>query len=163
MLFAAAAGNIQAAYHASCMYMLVCYRCLCCVVVCFATCDWCHAAHPDATAKGNRRNINGSWNPFSTGPRNCIGQTLALAELRTVLAVMIGNFFFELPEGVQREAFIKEEEVWWVSLQAKNGVQLDVQPIMEEKLPEPKGPRSSFFYEELTRLAKEAEEEACSR
>ncbi|DBA68321.1 TPA: hypothetical protein ACH3X2_013634 [Trebouxia sp. C0005] len=118
------------------------------------------AAHPDATTKGNQRNINGSWNPFSCGPRNCIGQTLALAELRTVLAVMIGNFFFELPKGVQREAFIKEEEVWWVTLQAKNGVHLNVQPIMGETLPEPKGPKSDFFYEELTRLAKEAEEEA---
>ncbi len=86
-------------------------------------------AHPDATTKGNRRNINASWNPFSTGPRNCIGQTLALAELRTVLAVMIGNFFFELPEGVQREKFIDEEEVWWVTLQAKHGLPLKVTPI----------------------------------
>ena len=93
------------------------------VIPCFV------AAHPDATTKGNRRNINGSWNPFSTGPRNCIGQTLALAELRTVLAVMIGNFSFELPEGVQREKFIDEEEVWWVTLQAKHGLPLKVTPI----------------------------------
>ncbi|KAL0048837.1 hypothetical protein WJX82_000386 [Trebouxia sp. C0006] len=88
-----------------------------------------HSAHPDATTKGNRRNISASWNPFSTGPRNCIGQTLALAELRTVLAVMIGNFFFKLPEGVQREKFIDEEEVWWVTLQAKHGLPLKVTPI----------------------------------
>ncbi|KAL0038458.1 hypothetical protein WJX77_007162 [Trebouxia sp. C0004] len=121
------------------------------------------AAHPDATTRGNQRNINASWNPFSTGPRNCIGQSLALAELRTVLAVMIGHFLFKLPEGVQREAFIKEEEVWWVTLQAKNGVRLNVQPIMEEKLPEPKDLTSNFFYAELTRLVKEAEEEACRR
>ncbi len=93
------------------------------VIPCFVT------AHPDATTKGNRRNIKASWNPFSTGPRNCIGQTLALAELRTVLAVMIGNFFFELPEGVQREKFIDEEEVWWVTLQAKHGLPLKVTPI----------------------------------
>ena len=76
---------------------------------------------------------------------------------------MIGNFCFELPEGVHREKFIDEEEVWWVTLQAKNGVRLNVQPIIKEKLPEPKGPKSNFFYEELTRLAKEAEEEACRR
>ncbi len=144
------------------MYLLVCCHCQCCIIVCFPTCDGCYAAHPDATTKGNQRNINASWNPFSTGPRNCIGQTLALAELRTVLAVMIGNFFFELPEGVSREKFIEEEEVWWVTLQAKNGVRLNVHPIMEEKLPEPKGP-SNFFYEELTRLAKEAEEEGGRR
>lgn len=89
----------------------------------------CSAAYPDATPAGNRRNINGSWNPFSTGPRNCIGQALALAEARTVLAVLLSNFTFELPEGVQREKFIEEEEVWWVTLQAKHGLPLKITPI----------------------------------
>ncbi|DBA68325.1 TPA: hypothetical protein ACH3X2_013635 [Trebouxia sp. C0005] len=86
-------------------------------------------AYPDADTKASRRNINGSWNPFSTSLRNCIGHTLVLAELRTVLAVMIGNFFFELPEGVHRERFYDEEQVWWVTLQAKHGVPLKVTPI----------------------------------
>ena len=117
---------------------------------------WCITAYPDATAKGNRNNINGSWNPFSCGPRNCIGQALAMAELRTTLAVMLGNFFFELPEGVEREKFIREEEVWWVTLQPRHGMQLRVRSITEEEK-KVKGHRSDFFYQELQRLAKEAE------
>jgi len=88
------------------------------------------AAYPDATPTGNRHSINGSWNPFSSGPTNCIGQALAMAELRTVLAVFLGNFFFQLPEGVQREKFVEEEEVAWVTLQAKHGVRLRVNSIM---------------------------------
>ena len=59
-----------------------------------------------------------------------LGQALALAEARTVLAVLLGNFSFELPEGVQREKFIEEEEVWWVTLQAKHGLPLKITPIM---------------------------------
>ena len=89
--------------------------------------------YPEATPTGNRRSINGSWNPFSNGPRNCIGQALAMAELRTVLAVLLGNFFFKLPEGVVREKFIEEEQVSWVTLQAKHGINLRVSSIMRQK------------------------------
>jgi hypothetical protein len=87
------------------------------------------AEFKDATPKGNIHNMSGSWNPFSSGPRNCIGQSLALAELRTVLAVFLGTFSFELPDGVEREKFIEEEQVWWVTLQGKNGVPLKVKPL----------------------------------
>ena len=52
-----------------------------------------------------------------------------MAELRTVLAVFVSNFLFELPEQVSRQKFVEEEEVWWVTLQAKNGVPLKVTPI----------------------------------
>ena len=58
------------------------------------------------------------------------GQALAMAELRTVLAVFLGNFFFQLPEGVEREKFVEEEEVAWVTLQARHGVRLRVSSIM---------------------------------
>ena len=50
------------------------------------------AGYPDATARGNRRAVGASWNPFSNGPRNCIGQSLAIAELRAVLAVLLSRF-----------------------------------------------------------------------
>lgn len=30
----------------------------------------------------------GAWRPFETGSRNCIGQTLALAEIKTVLVMV---------------------------------------------------------------------------
>ena len=125
----------------------------------------CAAAHPDATARGNRSNINGSLNPFSSGPRNCIGQTLAMAELRTILAVLIGNFCFELPDGVQRESFIQANEVWRVTLQAQNALELKVKPIMEsseeeDQLKAGNVNSRNFFYQDLIRLAREADEEA---
>ncbi|KAL3157249.1 hypothetical protein ABBQ38_001484 [Trebouxia sp. C0009 RCD-2024] len=121
------------------------------------------SAYPDATPAGNRRNLSASWNPFSTGPRNCIGQALALAELRTVLAVLLANFFFELPKGMQREKFIEEEEVWWVTLQTKHGVPLKVTPVTgEERKKLGFVPKSDFYSQELVRLAKEAEEDVGS-
>ena len=119
-----------------------------------------YADYPDATPAGNHRNLAASWNPFSTGPRNCIGQALALAELRTVLAVLMSNFIFELPEGVQREKFIEEEEVWWVTLQAKHGLPLKVTPIIgDEKKKTGFVPKSTFYSEELLRIVREAEAE----
>jgi cytochrome P450 len=32
--------------------------------------------------------------PFSEGSRNCVGQALALVELKAVLALLLGNFAF---------------------------------------------------------------------
>lgn len=32
--------------------------------------------------------------PFSEGSRNCVGQALALVELKAVLAMLLGNFSF---------------------------------------------------------------------
>ena len=56
-----------------------------------------------------------------------------MAELRTVLAVLLAKFSFELPEGTQREKFIEEEEVAWVTLQARRGVLLRVSSIMGQQ------------------------------
>eukprot|EP00878_Enallax_costatus_P016963 GHUV01017806.1.p1 GENE.GHUV01017806.1~~GHUV01017806.1.p1 ORF type:complete len:261 (+),score=74.21 GHUV01017806.1:714-1496(+) len=48
--------------------------------------------------------------PFSEGSRNCVGQALALVELKAVLAMLLGHFHFELtPEmggykGVEADA-----------------------------------------------------------
>lgn len=36
--------------------------------------------------------------PFSVGPRNCIGQSLAWAEIRSILARLVWNFEFQLEE-----------------------------------------------------------------
>lgn len=36
--------------------------------------------------------IKGAWRPFEFGPRNCIGQTLALTELKVVLAMTARTF-----------------------------------------------------------------------
>lgn len=50
-----------------------------------------------ATHKGKRHYLAASWAPFGLGNRNCIGQSLALQEIRTVLAVFMAQFRFELP------------------------------------------------------------------
>lgn len=39
--------------------------------------------------------VEHSYMPFSVGPRSCIGQELALAELRTILAHLVHRYFFE--------------------------------------------------------------------
>ncbi|TQN64091.1 Cytochrome P450 monooxygenase aflN [Colletotrichum shisoi] len=36
----------------------------------------------------------GAWRPFEWGPRNCIGQTLAMLELRIALAMTVREFIF---------------------------------------------------------------------
>lgn len=81
--------------------------------------------------------------------------------MRTVLAVLLANFFFELPEGIQREKFIDEEEVWWITLQTKHGVPLKVTPVTGEEKKKEFGfvPKSDFYSQELLRVAKEAEED----
>lgn len=41
------------------------------------------------------------YNPFSAGPRMCIGATFALMEIKIVLATMLQRFRLELPEGAR--------------------------------------------------------------
>ena len=75
----------------------------------------------------------------------------------------MANLFFELPEGVQREEFLEEEEVWWVTLQAKHGVPLKVIPVTGEEKKSTWGPpKSDFYSQELIRLVREAEEDGAS-
>lgn len=57
----------------------------------------CSAVHPNATPKGHRQHMGVTWSPFSYGPHSCIGQGLAMQELRTVLAVFLSRFKFGLP------------------------------------------------------------------
>ena len=37
--------------------------------------------------------------PFSSGPYNCVGQKLAMMEMRSVLANLVRNFEFKFAEG----------------------------------------------------------------
>lgn len=57
-----------------------------------------------------------------------------MAELRTILAVFVANFQFELPNGVQREEFIEVHEVAWVTLQPEGGLFLKVTPAQEHQV-----------------------------
>uniref|UniRef100_A0A7S3QL72 Cytochrome P450 n=2 Tax=Dunaliella tertiolecta TaxID=3047 RepID=A0A7S3QL72_DUNTE len=49
----------------------------------------------EAQGSGGRRV---GYQPFSLGPRDCVGQALAMLELRVVLATLIGRFRFRLAQ-----------------------------------------------------------------
>ena len=91
----------------------------------------CCFEYADATSSGNRRNLSASWNAFSCGPHNCIGQALALAETRTALAVLLANFQFDLPDGFSRHQYLKREQVWRITLQPKHELPLVVTSIAD--------------------------------
>nr|XP_012613814.1 docosahexaenoic acid omega-hydroxylase CYP4F3 isoform X1 [Microcebus murinus]XP_012613815.1 docosahexaenoic acid omega-hydroxylase CYP4F3 isoform X1 [Microcebus murinus] len=62
--------------------------------------------------------------PFSAGPRNCIGQTFAMTEMKVVLALTLLRFRV-LPDKVQTEPRRKPELV----LRAEGGLWLRVEPL----------------------------------
>jgi len=66
-----------------------------------------------------------TFSPFSTGPRNCIGQSFAKTEMRVVLPTLMRNFDFKL-----KPDFIIEE-VWYVTLRPKNGLLMSISPIID--------------------------------
>ena len=68
--------------------------------------------------KNDKRNV---LQPFHVGPRNCIGQGLAMAEMRAILARVLWHFDVELCEESrewdnQRVFFLWEKGDMWVKL-----------------------------------------------
>lgn len=57
------------------------------------------AFDPERWLNWNGYDDQSAYEPFSLGPRNCIGKNLALVELKIILARAIFNFNFSLPEG----------------------------------------------------------------
>lgn len=49
----------------------------------------------DASQRGKR------WFPFSDGPRNCVGQSLAKMSMAATLAQLYSNFSFKLADEVK--------------------------------------------------------------
>lgn len=72
-----------------------------------------------------------AWFPFSFGPRNCVGERLALAELRIVLALLIQNFRFELPSHTLQS---KPFQVLLLSLQPYN-ICLKITELEKKEVP----------------------------
>ena len=50
--------------------------------------------------------------------------------------MLLARFKFELPEGIDREKFIEEEEVWWVTLQPRQGLNLKLTSLTDVGLSE---------------------------
>jgi cytochrome P450 len=61
-----------------------------------------------------------AYMPFGVGPRTCVGATFAMVEGRTILAAILANARFELPEGVEPLPFAR------ITLRPKGGLKLKV-------------------------------------
>ncbi|GET01449.1 cytochrome P450 [Rhizophagus clarus] len=52
-----------------------------------------------------------SWIPFSSGPRNCVGQNFALMEQRVILSMMLHKYSWTLPKyTINKEKLILESQ-----------------------------------------------------
>jgi len=63
--------------------------------------------------------------PFSVGPRNCIGQNLALAEMRLILASLVWNFDMQHTE--QSRNWMKGQKIWLTF--EKPPMMVDLRPV----------------------------------
>lgn len=80
---------------------------------------------------------NGAWQPFEKGPRNCIGQQLALIEARTIAVLILRWFDFEAKfkegtgsiEGWGGQAY---QEVK-LTAKPKEGIPMEVSKRINEK------------------------------
>jgi averantin hydroxylase len=66
---------------------------------------------PDEFMNDNRDNV---FQPFSYGPRNCIGRNLAYAEMRILLAKFLWRFDITVPEGREEECrtWVERQRTW---------------------------------------------------
>ncbi|OVA09412.1 Cytochrome P450 [Macleaya cordata] len=60
--------------------------------------------------------------PFSSGPRNCVGQTFALMEAKIILAMLITKFSFTISKNYRHAPVIV------LTLKPKHGVQIILKP-----------------------------------
>jgi cytochrome P450 len=58
------------------------------------------AFRPERFAEGAPEIVRGAFMPFGTGPRVCMGQHLALAEMTVVAAMFLQRFSVRVPEGM---------------------------------------------------------------
>ena len=87
------------------------------------------AEPPRPTPAGNSSDLSHSFNAFSCGPRNCVGQSLAMLEMRTALMVLLPRFHFALPEGMDPAKFVADHQVWKITLQPRHGLPLVLTPV----------------------------------
>eukprot|EP00877_Chromochloris_zofingiensis_P000632 jgi/Chrzof1/1056/Cz01g38210.t1 len=75
--------------------------------------------------------------PFSEGPRNCVGQSLAKMEVYTLLAKLVANFRIELAADMGGRQGIRARESTHLTLQTMGtkGIQCHLYPrVADTKL-----------------------------
>ncbi|KAG7115084.1 Cytochrome monooxygenase 1 like protein [Verticillium longisporum] len=81
----------------------------------------------EAAAKGNKFE---ALQPFSVGPRNCIGRNLAYAEMRLILARVLYDFDLEL--APQSEGWLETQKAY--SLWNKPPLEIKLTPVVGEEV-----------------------------
>ncbi|KAK3984527.1 cytochrome P450 [Cladorrhinum sp. PSN332] len=71
--------------------------------------------------------VRGVLQPFSVGPRNCIGRNLAYAEMRLILARLLWNFDLELMPDSNKW---NEQKVY--TLWEKGSINIKLKPVIRE-------------------------------
>ncbi|GBF95033.1 cytochrome P450 [Raphidocelis subcapitata] len=86
------------------------------------------AQQPEA---GGKRGI--AFMPFSEGPRNCVGQSLARVEVMTLLAKLLGSFQIELAPEMGGPAGVRARESTHLTLQTAGtkGIRCHLRPRSE--------------------------------
>ncbi|KAF2455557.1 cytochrome P450 [Lineolata rhizophorae] len=79
----------------------------------------------DTTWTSDRK---GALQPFSVGPRNCVGKNLAWAEMRIILAQLLWNFNFELCEDSQDWSEQRKTYILW----ANHSMNVKLSPRLEK-------------------------------
>jgi averantin hydroxylase len=66
---------------------------------------------PEEFVNDNKDNV---FQPFSYGPRNCIGRNLAYAEMRVLMAKFLWKFDIAIPEEKEEEmrSWVERQKVW---------------------------------------------------
>lgn len=72
--------------------------------------------------------------PFSDGLKNCLGQALGLMEVRTVLATLLGRFWFEMAPSMGKPETVKKNQQIALTLKMKEGLSLIALPHEEQQM-----------------------------
>ena len=94
-----------------------------------------HAPGDLAAASSSKRGI--TLMPFSEGPRNCVGQSLAKMEVITLLAKLLANFRIELTPEMGGRAGVRSRESTHLTLQSAGtqGIRCHMYPRGEAAKP----------------------------